>query len=119
MSERVLPPGIERHGNRFRVVKKVHGTLVRRSFTTLEEAKSFLADLRSRIHRERRLEDRRAPGALTVGDLVERWFATHRKRLQPATEFDYEWRIRHDISKIAHHDVPELIRDPSILHSIT
>jgi len=48
MSERVLPPGIERHGNRFRVVKKVHGTLVRRSFATLEEAKSFLADLRSR-----------------------------------------------------------------------
>jgi integrase len=52
----------------------------------------------------------------TVGDLVDRWFESHRKRLQPGTEFDYEQRIHRDISKIASYDALELIRDPSIVH---
>jgi integrase len=51
-----------------------------------------------------------------VGDLVDRWYSGHKKRLQPGTQFDYEWRIRHDISRIADIDALALIRDPSILH---
>lgn len=116
MHARSLPSGIERRGRRYRVVKKVRGTLVRRSFPSLEEAISFLTELQDRIRKEHRERDERAAGPLTVGDLVERWFARHRERLQPGTQFDYAWRIRHDISKIADLDTVDLIKDPSILH---
>jgi integrase len=116
MDGRSLPSGIERHGRRYRAVKKAHGKLIRRSFRSLDEAQAFLRVLESRISDERRARERRTPGPLTVGQLVERWLAGHRKRLQPGTQFDYEWRIRHDISKIADVDAQELIRDPSILH---
>ena len=111
-----LPSGIERHGNRFRVVKKVRGTLLRQSFPTLPKALSYLSDLELRLEGEGRQNDRTPRKAFTVGDLVDRWYEGHRKRLQPGTQFDYEWRIRHDISKIADFDAHDLTRDPSILH---
>jgi integrase len=116
MKEQSLPQNIERHGRRYRVDKKVRGTRIRKTFETVEQATSFLRDLEARVVKERRLTEERAPAPLTVGDLVDRWFAGHRKRLQPGTQHDYEWRIRHDISKIAHLDALDLIRDRSILH---
>ena len=96
-----LPPGIERHGKRFRVVKKVHGRLIRKSFASLEGAISYLADLQVHIVSERQQRENRPSRALTVGDLVDRWFASHRKRLQPGTEFDYEQRIRREVTRPA------------------
>ena len=111
-----LPPGIERRGRRYRVAKKIKGRLIRKSFTTLEDAVSFLESLNIQAASERAERETRAPAPLTVGDLVDRWFAGHRKRLQPGTEFDYAERIRRDISKIAHHDALELIRARSIPH---
>jgi integrase len=110
-----LASGVAKDGNSYRVRKWVEGRRVQRRFRTLDEALAFLRDLESRISvsRLRRIHE---TGSTSVGDLVERWFASHRRRLRPGTQFDYEWRIRHDISKIAAVDARELIRDPSILH---
>ena len=110
---RELPTGIEHRGRKYRVVKKIRGRPFRRSFDPLEEAIRF----RDQLHR--RLASPLRSGAhppLTVGDVVARWYEGHRKQLQPGTQHDYAWRIRHDISKIAHLDVADLIRDRSILH---
>jgi integrase len=96
-------------------VKKVRGRLFRRTFQSLEEAVAFQEALERRLAKSRRPETTDA-APITVGDLVERWYTGHRKRLQPGTQFDYEWRIRHDISKIADIDALDLIRDRSILH---
>ncbi|MGH2661376.1 MAG: tyrosine-type recombinase/integrase [Actinomycetota bacterium] len=116
MDARSLPPGIERHGRKYRVVKRFKGRIIRRSFDSLHEAVSFIEELRERLAERRRREEALVPAPLTVGDLVDRWYEGHRQRLQPGTQFDYEWRIRHDISKIAQFDALDLIRDPSILH---
>ena len=116
MSGNDLPHGIERHGRKFRVDKKVAGRRVRRSFDSSEAARVFLHKLEAKVQEIRRLDDDRAAQSTSVGELVDRWFAGHRKRLQPGTEFDYAERIRRDISKIAEVDVLELIRDRSILH---
>ena len=98
-------------GNSYRVRKWVEGRRVQRRFRTLDEALTFLRDLEGRITVSR-LREIHETGSTRVGDLVGRWFADHRRRLQPGTQFDYEWRIRHDISKIAAFDARELLRDP-------
>ena len=110
-----LPQGIERRGRRYRVVKKIRGRLFRRSFQSLEEALAFRNELDRRVAK-RKAREATASVPLTVGELVERWYAAHQNRLQPGTQFDYEWRIRHDISKIADIDAFDLIQDRSILH---
>ncbi|HZA26981.1 MAG TPA: site-specific integrase [Actinomycetota bacterium] len=110
-----LPGAVTQDGSSYRVRKWVEGRRVQRRFKTLDEALAFLRDLEGRI-RVLRLRDIREGASTRVGDLVARWFANHRRRLQPGTQFDYEWRIRHDISKIADVDAHDLIRDPSILH---
>jgi hypothetical protein len=110
-----LPGGVTEGGNSYRVRKWVEGRRVQRRFRTLDEALTFLRDLEGRITVSR-LREIHETGSTRVGDLVGRWFADHRRRLQPGTQFDYEWRIRHDISKIAAFDARELLRDPSILH---
>ncbi|MGH2685046.1 MAG: tyrosine-type recombinase/integrase, partial [Actinomycetota bacterium] len=114
MSGPALPPNIERHGRRFRVDKLHRGHRLRQSFETLAEARLFLEELERKGGGTALQVGAVAP--YTVGDLVKRWYAGHRKRLQPGTRFDYEWRIRHDIAKIAAVDARDLIRDPSILH---
>ena len=110
-----LPPGISREERSYRVRKQIHGRRVQRRFRDLTDALAFLQTLESRAA-EDRLSLAHSRQSTSVGDLVERWFASHRRRLQPGTEFDYEQRIHRDISKIASYDVIDLIRDPSILH---
>jgi integrase len=109
-----LPQGVERHGRRYRVDRISGGHRIRRSFDSLDGALAFLSELARHRYEVLLHEQASIPG--TVGDLVDRWFAGHRKRLQPGTEFDYSERIRRDISKIADIDIFELIRDRSILH---
>jgi integrase len=116
MSEQTaLPAGISRDRNSFRVRRWVGGQRLQKRFKALAEAQSFLHALDARIA-DRRLAEVRSTGSTKVRDIVERWFAGHRNRLQPGTQFDYEWRIRHDVSKIADADALDLIRDRSILH---
>lgn len=110
-----LPRGLSADGKTYRVRKQVNGQRVQRRFLRLEDATAFLQTL-ERHTANRRLGRAEANTSTTVGDLVDRWFARHRNRLQPGTQFDYDWRIRHDISKIAEVDAIDLIRDPSILH---
>jgi len=102
-------------GNGYRVRRQVEGRRIQRRFANLEEARRFLEELERRSETERRMRDPTSVPT-TVGDLVDRWFAGHRKRLQPGTEFDYEQRIGRDISRIARVDALDLIRDRSILH---
>jgi integrase len=111
-----LPTGIYREGATYRVRKRIHGHRIQKRFRSVEEAMSFLAKLEARLGEQVEARETAAHGPLTVGDLVDRWYATHRNRLQPGTQFDYEWRIRHDISRIAKADALDLIRDRSILH---
>lgn len=115
MEDVSLPSGIVRVGSAYRVRRWVGGQRVQKRFKTLEEALSFLEalDERKALHRH---HDTRLEVSTKVADLVDRWFASHRMRLQPGTEFDYEQRIHRDISKIAHYYAVDLIRDPSILH---
>ncbi|MGH9198780.1 MAG: hypothetical protein ACRD1T_24015, partial [Acidimicrobiia bacterium] len=115
MKDESLPAGITPEGNSYRLRKWVRGKRVQRRFRTLQDALLFLAALEAQVA-DHRLKDVQALASTTVGDLVERWFARHRERLQPGTQFDYGWRIRHDISRIADLDALDLIRDPSILH---
>lgn len=115
--EPALPAGLTREGNHFRVRRQIDGRRTQRRFRSLEEALAFLESLESKAADDR-LRAARTLASTTVGDLVDRWFAGHRRRLQPGTQFDYEWRIRHDIAKIAHIDALDLIRDRSILHDL-
>lgn len=115
MNDSRLPSGITREGDSYRVRKWVKGERVQKRFPTLVEALSFLEALHARDAASRQ-KDLRVSLSTRVADLVDRWYAGHRQRLQPGTRFDYEWRIRHDISKIAQFDALDLIRDRSILH---
>jgi integrase len=110
-----LPRGITPEGDGFRVRKQLEGHRRQKRFQRLDEAIAFLR-LLDDTAAARRGHGARTAESTTVGELVDRWFTTHRKRLQPGTEFDYQWRIGHDISKIADLDAADLIRDPSILH---
>lgn len=114
MSE-ALPAGIIREGNAYRVRKQVDGRRAQRRFRRLTDALDFLRAVEARAA-DHRVQAAHSMQSTKVGDLVERWFVGHRKRLQPGTEFDYGQRIQRDICKIADLDTIDLIRDPSILH---
>lgn len=112
-----LPPGIHVHGNRFRAQKVVRGNLIRRSFSSLEEAKAFLDELRRRVSKERQAEEANPFAMLTVAELVDDWYAVHQRRLTPRGRLDYDERIRRDIGpKIGHLTVSDLVNDRDLLH---
>ncbi len=112
---RPLPAGISRDGKGYRVRRQHAGLRIQKRFLTLADAVAFVANIEP-AQMAANHQGMGSPASTTVGAIVERWFAGHRKRLQPGTEFDYAQRIRRDISKIAHVDAFALIQDRSILH---
>jgi integrase len=110
-----LPAGIVRDGSGYRVRRQIAGHRAQRRFRGLSDAVDFLQRLEADAP-DNRPQMSRMTSSTRVGDLVDRWYSGHKKRLQPGTQFDYEWRIQHDIPKIAGRDALELIRDPGLLH---
>lgn len=117
-----LPRGIQKHGKRYRIRRKIEGRWVVRSFPTLEDAIAFLDRLRE-DDRRRKATTRLEP--LTVGDVVEEWWlgplvdgqrrGGHRRRVAARTARDYQGYIDRYISGIADRPLREYDENPALL----
>ncbi len=120
-----LPSGIYRHRSRFRVQKMLRGKLVRRSFSSLEEAERFLEFLNADIEDARAVEAARLSGAVTIMDIVRLWWlgpvvdgehrGGHRQRVSGVTQRNYQYYIDAYISRIGGESAQSYARNPGIL----
>lgn len=117
-----LPRGIQKHGKRYRIRRRVDGRWVVRSFPTREEAIAFLDRLRE-DDRRRKATTRLEP--ITVGDVVEEWWlgplvegrrqGGHRRRVAARTARDYQGYIDRYVSQIADRPLREYDENPALL----
>lgn len=121
----MLEPGIEKHRSRFRVVKRVNGTLHRRTFDTLSEAREFLQGVEEQQRTAQELV-RRPAIVRSVGDVVREWWEGpsdvpaerrrgHRDRVSPRTRGDYQYLIDRHVSRIADEPARAFADQPGLL----
>jgi integrase len=119
----MLEPGIERHRERFRVARRINGTLHRRSFDSLVEARSYLASIDAR-----RAGCRKRARSLpwSIGEVVREWWEGpsdvaldrrrgHRDRVSPRTRGDYQYLIDRFIIPIADQPARAFAEQPGLL----
>lgn len=120
-----LPAGIQKHGNRFRIRRRVGGQWVVRSFMTQEEAERYQARLHQEKEEKQATEAARLAGAITVMDIVRLWWlgplvdgehrGGHRQRVAGVTQRNYQYYIDAYISRIGNESAQAYARNPGLL----
>jgi integrase len=120
-----LPPGIDRHRNKYRARRWVNGKRVQRSFATLEEAVAFLSLIEGDVRDGREVEAARTSGVATIMQIVRLWWlgplidgehrGGHRQRVSGVTARGYQYYIAAYISRIGDQSAQSYARNTALL----